>query len=125
MSAAVETMQMAATHETTLRAAVELIRARAAAVSVTAPSPWIVQELDIVTDDEEPIETLSAGPTAGIHWRDAQAQRAHVASWHPAVAFAVADWLEATATAVQSAGWEDASRRALAVARVYLGEVAG
>lgn len=114
---------MVATHETTLRAAAELIRARADAVSVTAPSPWIVHATGIFTDDEELIETIS-NANSQAPWRDAQAQRAHVASWHPAVAYAVADWLESIATEFPLQPI-DSIRKALAVARVYLGEVAG
>lgn len=58
----------------------------------------------------------------------------HIASWHPAVALAVADWLDAEATKVTE--WRQSqpgkpdihystgkvSKHALAVARAYLGE---
>ena len=58
---------------------------------------------------------------------------AHIASWHPAVALAVADWLWETANLIEvHAGTECAEPclhptcrvidRALAVARAYLGE---
>lgn len=45
---------------------------------------------------------------------------AHIASWHPAVALAVADWLDVVAntSATHRAGFTEA----LAVARAYLGE---
>lgn len=54
----------------------------------------------------------------------------HIASWHPAVALAVADWLDATATRIDAGrdpqhggrrnhSWRG-SREALAVARAYL-----
>lgn len=56
----------------------------------------------------------------------------HIASWHPAVALAVADWLDATADRVdmgrdpkdggrRNHGWRG-SREALAVATAYLNE---
>jgi len=54
----------------------------------------------------------------------------HIASWHPAVALAVADWLEDTATANERVGVMFASvlngrnalnQKALAVAHAYLG----
>jgi hypothetical protein len=116
----------------TLREAAVLMRARAEAVSATAPSPWFVAESEIVTDDEEPIEALSV-ITSNIHWRDAAAQRTHVASWHPAVALAVADWLDVFAD--EDWPYSDcgdrgdlcgygpcrAQRQALNVARAYLG----
>lgn len=70
-----------------LRRAATLMRERAEACAQTAPSPWFVSETEIVTDDEEPIETLSV-VTSSLHWREAAEQRAHVASWHPAVALA-------------------------------------
>ncbi len=45
---------------------------------------------------------------------------AHIASWHPTVALAVADWLFEAARGVTSAAHMVA---ALTVARAYLGEV--
>lgn len=53
---------------------------------------------------------------------------AHIASWHPSVALAVADWLEfmawqrETFASNMSDFLLDHERRALAVARTYLGE---
>ena len=44
----------------------------------------------------------------------------HIASWHPAVAFAVADLLDYEASG-EERGMFDASRPAIAVARAYLG----
>ena len=52
----------------------------------------------------------------------------HAASWHPAVALAVADWLDATALELKALGdpplkiQEGRRSSALAVARAYLGE---
>lgn len=108
------------TTATDLRRAARLMRERAEAASRTAPSPWIVQEMEICTDDQEPIEAISV-VTSQIHWRDAAAQRAHVASWHPAVAVAVADWLDSVASVAERLGGTT-EPRALAVARAYLGE---
>ena len=51
----------------------------------------------------------------------------HIASWHPAVALAVADWLESTANDVEHVHTpvynltSTTVARALAVARAYLG----
>lgn len=110
-----------------LRRAAALMRERAEAAAVSAPSPWFVSEADIVTDDEEPIETLSV-VTRVTHWRDAAAQRNHVASWHPAVARAVADVLDEEAQLLE--GWamysyhpdaRPADHKLVAVARAYLG----
>lgn len=47
----------------------------------------------------------------------------HIASWHPAVALAVADWLDACA-AVLHAKPDAVKAHALTVARAYLGESA-
>lgn len=62
----------------------------------------------------------------------------YIASWHPAVALAVADWLDAAGADLWAHGplcecgsgchacdddaWQPHVRRALAVARAYLGE---
>lgn len=45
----------------------------------------------------------------------------HIASWHPAVALAVADLLDEEAYGEENGHW-DASHLAIAVARAYLGE---
>lgn len=53
----------------------------------------------------------------------------HIASWHPTVALAVADWIEGHASDLASSGGSLSScdspgdvQQALAVARAYLGE---
>ena len=68
---------------------------------------------------------LSSDPHLRTGWQyDAE----HLASWHPAVALAVADWLDALARAVERSGVahhpEPASIHdaALVVARAYLGD---
>ena len=50
------------------------------------------------------------------------ADATHIASWHPAVALAVADWLDREAVLHDALG--GAMPQALAVARAYLGESA-
>ena len=97
----------------------------------------------------------AATPSDGTHWGDGkgysplsyarQNDAEHIASWHPAVALAVADWLDAEAAefeklAVQSAAVNlllefadetvaarigigyNTLTQAIAVARAYLGE---
>lgn len=71
----------------------------------------------------ERAEAATPGP-----WIPFDADADHIASWHPAVALAVADWLDATAD-----DWDRSTapipvsdirldaRAALAVARAYLG----
>ncbi len=52
-----------------------------------------------------------------------EANAGHIASWHPAVALAVADWLDAESK--RAADYASSARAAaLAVARAYLGESA-
>ena len=51
-----------------------------------------------------------------------EATAEHIASWHPAVALAVADWLDVTAGDVGTSTL--AYHAALTVARAYLGESA-
>jgi hypothetical protein len=59
--------------------------------------------------------------------RPSEADASHIASWHPAVALAVADWLDLEARAQQRAQDQypgtgfATSEQALAVARAYLG----
>ena len=91
-----------------LRTAAELMRARAEAARPDAR--WVTAnqlrgEFDAETSD-------------------------HIASWHPTVALAVADWLEWEAdeaerfNAQTRAPRQMVPRRALAVARTYLGDPA-
>lgn len=112
-----------------LRETAALMRQRAEAAAHTAPSPWFVDGHEITTADQEPIEALSV-LTSDIHWQEAHEQRVHVASWHPAVALAVADWLDWEADDVERfwaktrARRLTVPRRALAVCRTYRGEMA-
>jgi hypothetical protein len=99
-----------------LREAAALMRARA--------------EACLASDDQwyEPAEMLemlrSKDSDAFAQPHDAE----HIASWHPAVALAVADWLDGIAEAMtRPSGGPSTTREegaALAVARVYLGTTA-
>lgn len=87
----------------TLREAASLMRERAEAALASAPGDanWHAVS-SLMADGKTP--------------RDAE----HIASWHPAVALAVADWLESEVNE-----WGDLPHmlnpHALAVARAYLG----
>jgi hypothetical protein len=129
----------------------ELLREAAAKIRVLAekatPGPWW---LDSYVEDGEEIFTddvLAPSSEADIargadHVQELgslfpPANAAHAASWHPAVALAVAEWLESAASDwesdfasmpahLNSAGLANSRNcRALAVARAYLGTDAG
>ena len=118
-----------------LREAARLMRERAEAAAESSPAPWVVDSevasrlpapygVVFLDDEGSPISVVES-----YSW----AEVTHVASWHPAVALAVANWLE------EEAGSEEEARRtalpglegfldafpdmdaALAVARAYLG----
>ncbi len=97
----------------TLRAAARLMRERAQAAT---PGPWIVAGLH----RQGVASTAHHGGTTGVvglgYTQEIDAT--HIASWHPAVALAVADWLD------EEAAWtgQGDDKHALAVARAYLGE---
>jgi hypothetical protein len=117
----------------TLRRAASLMRERAEAVSY--PSPWSVGggTCSVRCNDGR---NYVASTYGGVGTEEVAA--AHIASWHPTVALAVADWLEATADrhdaildnftpgsrvgAVTAAENVTAWEQALAVAHAYLGE---
>lgn len=95
----------------TLRRAAALMRERAEAV-----------------DDWYSAEAWAT--TAPMNLPIEQPDAEHIASWHPAVALAVADWLDAMASRAEAkvekggnetAVWS-AERYSLTVARAYLGE---
>ena len=113
----------------TLRRAASLMRERAEGAT---PGPW----------DECAVKTFEGtydclAPT-GTQYEICRLPRTpqgsadswHLASWHPAVALAVADWLDAEASRVErhhlAVTFDDfavaAEPKALAVARAYLGE---
>jgi hypothetical protein len=100
----------------TLRRAAALMRERAEAAFVT-PSPWGLanvagQGFAIHHGEHDTVALYASRPDA-----------VHIASWHPAVALAVADWLDHTARADEK-GYTTPQEAtdALAVARAYLGE---
>jgi hypothetical protein len=96
---------------------------RERAVKAT-PGPWW---------HRENIDPWSVRPPDTGEWRPEVADvgdprdAAHIASWHPAVALAVADWLDNTAawwtrTAPGEPPPDPSVLEALAVARAYLGD---
>ena len=99
-----------------LRRAAGLMRERAEAAT---HGPWRRGDIDTFAESGFRIDYTDVEPNVcgGIDPADAE----HIASWHPAVALAVANLLDAQA----DAGYWEAdpdSRAALAVARAYLGE---
>jgi hypothetical protein len=120
-----------------LRAAANGMRQDAAAAT---PGPWrhmcLGSEGCVVTRTSGPLrERHTRGTVARFGWKEWKADHADavfVASMHPGVALAVADWLEAEAgRAADLDGYEDSAayplmlagfRHPLAVARAYLGE---
>ena len=122
----------------TLRKAAALMRERAEAA---CPSPWRLGEHatlgpNEVWGDDDGWNASAVATTrtrlnpGGTFHADADAE--HIASWHPAVALAVALWLEHAAARAEmkllhgggtEAVWSR-ERDALAVARAYLGEQA-
>lgn len=113
-----------------LRRAASLMRERATAAPVR-PGPWEKEFSDVIRTD------VPLGAPGYLIAEVATVPEAeHIASWHPAVALAVADWLEAVAAwDSEGLGWTDRLNRtnwpsmwgdmqveAIAVARAYLGE---
>lgn len=119
-----------------LREAAALMRERAGLVFSEARSldPWKVTEAEGGNQSER--RTLGTfglihdGRSEVAIVRGFSGERdpvsAHIASWHPAVALSVADWLDYTASYVPTGkrGWTDAMTHALAVATAYLGTTA-
>lgn len=92
-----------------------------------APPPWEVTYIDpavcgtsidqwFVMSDPHGV---NVGPLSIHEW---EPTAHYVASWHPVVALAIADWLEDVAgRSAQNPHWY-AADHALAVARAYLGD---
>jgi len=101
-----------------LREAAALMRSRAEAAS---KGPWTAVDAANATaiwreGSANPGWPLVFDPE--LTMEDAE----HIASWHPAVALAVANWLEATADEVDMlGGFSDADAAGLTFARAYLG----
>ena len=115
----------------TLRRAAALMRERAEAAESMLASPWSVGawgESGGGARDGYSIGYATDNPLAGLVATCADYvpldAADHIASWHPAVALAVADWLDAEAGAVEFDGGRPdlLSTQAVTVARTYLGE---
>lgn len=120
-----------------LREAAAKMRERAEAAT---PGPWHVCEGDEHEGDwadervsgpgHEPIAALdSADYESDPDEPSAENDAVHIASWHPAVALAVADWLDRAADLYAANPYDDRfpgseTARALAIARAYLGRTA-
>jgi hypothetical protein len=115
----------------------DLLRRAAARVREVAeghyPSPWEAFGTGVahgdhwhVAHDSEAIVSISSQD--GINEDQRQPLAEHIALWHPAVALAVADWLDSTARELYADMAEDEGppdlRRAVALARLILGEPA-
>ena len=110
----------------TLRKAASLMRERA---TDATEGPWLVT---FIPETAVPSQHLvdrwyvmgcfdqdprrQTGPAAMCEY---EPDVRHIASWHPAVALAVADWLDCQADTTCDCGVDES---ALAVARAYLGE---
>lgn len=106
-----------------LRRAAALMRKRAENVAQVCPPPWVDSASPFASFghslvDNQGAELSSAAPVV----------LDHLASWHPAVALAVADWLDGFADETEVLNSHASDCRpcapALAVARAYLGEPA-
>ena len=104
----------------TLRRAASLMRERA---EEATEGPWTTWADPKPGIDKAAVETAwtrgdpDDGGSLVTDWCDLP-DAEHIASWHPAVALAVADWLDATAARIEEI------HEALTVARAYLGESA-
>lgn len=108
-----------------LREAARLMRVRAEAAT---PGRWDAdgdERGDVYNpgvhnyppDGTETVWVAECGPVEGRGYQDAE----HIAGWHPAVALAVADWLDRAAHTATGLPDHCADVLALAVARAYLG----
>ena len=98
-----------------LRRAAALMRERA---EDAAPSPW----REVGDGELLGCFAVVAGGSAEFNVAPAviPANAEHIASWHPAIALAVADWL--LVTAETSAPYRNTFSKAIDVALAYLGE---
>lgn len=125
-----------------LREAAALMRERAEAAT---PGPWSAADEHELLDGSSPtwcvsnmrpgFEAMSptkgylgdvAETSLGFHQPCDEYNALHIASWHPAVALAVADWLDHQATSAERAERFQAYDErhwmgALTIARAYLG----
>ena len=115
----------------TLRKAAALMRERAEAAT---PGPWVYAYESVTVEVDGCTCGTQGGPWGhesgcGLelpHVEASAPDAEHIASWHPAVALAVADWLDAEADVDEVAremggrGHTEESQ-CVAVARAYLG----
>jgi len=109
----------------TIRRAAALMRERAEAMP---PPPWRAEGRDVTAtqdysgDDFDP--DWDCAFNVAVCRRQDEAE--HIASWHPLVALAVADWLDREAAFIDAQVFPRSDpameRYPLAVARAYLGE---
>jgi hypothetical protein len=106
-----------------LRRAAKLMRDRAGATR--EPDQDAVRWYGLDGDDED-VDALTYALVDQFRTSTARADAEHIASWHPAVALAVAYWLDGYATEIDERPLHApdcrACRPAVAVARAYLGE---
>lgn len=109
----------------TIRRAAALMRERADAAT---PGPWLgvmgkFKDADwpcVIAAQGDPKDTRTWLMGAGNGVANPEADAAHSGSWHPLVALAVADWLEASAKAHEGTSANTASY-SLKIALAYLG----
>lgn len=102
-----------------LRRASERMRELAQAAT---SGPWVGHRIGLMGGRVGVVVSQPHGAFVMVD-RDNEARTedaAHLAAWHPAVALAVADWLDVTARDTGTSSL--AYHAALAVARVFLGE---
>lgn len=109
----------------TLRRAAALMRERAQAAEGEYASPWrTVGRTQSVVTSQDGFVVVSEGvdETGGTTTAAAE----HIASWHPQVALAVADWLDKYADLYEASRHRNRPvfgdhEHAMAFARIYLG----
>ena len=109
-----------------LRRAADQMRERAKAVT---PGPWTVENTGSHMHDSWAVADVERyqSYTNSVACGEDKPLADHIASWHPAVAVAVAEWLDATADNADAIGYDGPGQAgsphavALAVARAYLG----
>lgn len=107
-----------------LREAAALMRSRAEGAS---PGPWSEYGYPVETVSGEGGESTVRDPDGfdvALLTSDQFDDCSHIASWHPAVALAVADVLDLAAQWVEDhpGSWPPANKAALVVANAYLGQ---